>query len=148
MIAPIAGGATLEMTTTVSLLSLGLIWFMTGRSNQREEASGKCILITGCDSGFGELLTQSASKAGFTIVAACYTDAGARRCDAKENVTGVVADLTTRKGRMKVVAVTKEVCEPFGGGLYVIVNNAGCFQTGLVEMLNPQVYESLSSYCS
>ncbi len=38
---------------------------------------GKCVLITGSDSGFGNLLTHRLLDAGYTIVAACYTQEAA-----------------------------------------------------------------------
>lgn len=36
----------------------------------------KYVYITGCDSGFGNLLARHLDKLGFRVIAACYTEKG------------------------------------------------------------------------
>eukprot|EP00965_Chrysotila_dentata_P092114 3041078-Pleurochrysis_carterae.AAC.1 len=59
--------------------------------------NGRCVLLTGCDTGFGRIVAQLALDAGFKVVAACYTEAGAATF-ASTTATIVVADLTTAEG--------------------------------------------------
>ena len=136
---PIVAGAGLTLAA--------LCWMKLRKSSKEKEKvalemspQDKCVLITGCDSGFGELLAHRAIEAGYTVVAACYTAKGAAKLRSTTNATTVIADLMTTKGRMKVVDVTKTVCESMGG-LYAIVNNAGVVIPGNVDWLSPSAYE-------
>lgn len=38
--------------------------------------SDKYVYITGCDSGFGNLLARHLDKRGFCVIAACFTEKG------------------------------------------------------------------------
>jgi len=132
---PIVAGASLAVAA--------LCWIkLKSKTREAMEISpeGKCILITGCDSGFGELLAHRALDAGYTVVAACYTAKGAANLRSTPNAIPVIADLMTTKGRMKVIEVTKSACESMGG-LYAVVNNAGVAIPGNVDWLKPQAYE-------
>lgn len=40
------------------------------------DRGNKYVFITGCDSGFGELLANHLDKCGFCVVAACLTEKG------------------------------------------------------------------------
>lgn len=100
---------------------------------------GKCVLITGCDSGFGQSLAHAARDAGFSVVAACFTEDGARRFDGHDRVSSVVADLRTTDGRARVVAAAHEAAGACG--LYALVNNAGLCLPGNVEWLPMSAYE-------
>jgi len=60
-------------TVAVSIFSVvvALITYLVFTMQPKgESAIGRCILITGCDSGIGALLTECATKAGYTVVAA------------------------------------------------------------------------------
>jgi len=105
-------------------------------------ADGKCVLVTGCDTGFGNLLTHRLLEEGYTVVAACYTKAAATKFEelGSKQIVPVVADLSTKEGRTKVVAVASEISKKMGG-LYAIVNNAGVALPGNVEWLEPKYYE-------
>ncbi len=132
----------------VGLAVATLVW-MKSKSDKKKNATcstqDKCVLITGCDSGFGELLAHRAIDAGYTVVAACYTAKGATNLKETTNsVVTVIADLTTKKGRRMVVEATKTTCESMGG-LYAVVNNAGVVIPGNVDWLQPKDYEQSMS---
>lgn len=118
----------------------GLLYLLYRCRPTRVSIADKCILVTGCDSGFGKMLATRARDAGFVVVAACYSKQGAEQYAAEENISTVVADLTTSDGRHKVVEATKQVAQRFDG-LYAIVNNAGMVLGGNIIWLQPKVYE-------
>lgn len=61
------------------VLGLVLVWFVYRwyRETERVSDTGdKYVYITGCDSGFGNLLARHLDKLGFRVIAGCYTGKG------------------------------------------------------------------------
>ena len=119
-----------------------LYYAIGGKKKATISPEGKCVLITGCDTGFGNLLTHKLLDAGYTVVAACYTqDAATKLSDLdSKKIFPVVADLMTKEGRATVVEKATKICKTMGG-LYAIVNNAGVAFPGDVDWLQPKAYE-------
>ncbi|NXG99646.1 RDH16 dehydrogenase, partial [Loxia leucoptera] len=87
--------------------------------------SEKHVLITGCDSGFGNLLARQLDARGMRVLAACLTDAGAEqlRAATSERLQTVLLDVTCSKS---IAGVTAWVRQRVGDqGLWGLVNNAG-----------------------
>ncbi|NXC10403.1 RDH16 dehydrogenase, partial [Orthonyx spaldingii] len=87
--------------------------------------SEKHVLITGCDSGFGNLLARQLDARGLRVLAACLSDAGAAQLRAATSgrLQTVLLDVTSSKS---VADVTAWVRERVGDrGLWGLVNNAG-----------------------
>ncbi|NWI56762.1 RDH16 dehydrogenase, partial [Calyptomena viridis] len=85
----------------------------------------KHVLITGCDSGFGNLLARQLDGRGLRVLAACLTEAGAAqlRAAASPRLQTVLLDVTSSQS---IAAVTAWVRECVGDqGLWGLVNNAG-----------------------
>ncbi|XP_061696982.1 retinol dehydrogenase 1 isoform X2 [Syngnathoides biaculeatus] len=85
----------------------------------------KHVLITGCDSGFGELLARQLDHKGFHIIAACLTKSGAAELarSASPRLTTLLLDVTDGESiRRAQEVVSREVGER---GLWGLVNNAG-----------------------
>ncbi|NXM67900.1 RDH16 dehydrogenase, partial [Serilophus lunatus] len=85
----------------------------------------KHVLITGCDSGFGNLLARQLDQRGLRVLAACLTEAGAAelRAAASPRLQTVLLDVTSSQS---IAAVTAWVKERVGDqGLWGLVNNAG-----------------------
>ncbi|XP_063070891.1 retinol dehydrogenase 5 [Engraulis encrasicolus] len=85
----------------------------------------KYVLVTGCDSGFGNLLCKKLDKKGFKVIAACLTEKGA---DDLKRATGphmrtILLDVTSSESIRKAVEWTRK--EVGDNGLWGIVNNAG-----------------------
>jgi len=88
--------------------------------------SNKYVLITGCDSGFGNLLTKRLDRLGFNVFAACLTSAGAEKLQGacSDRVTTLLLDVRDEKS----IAAARHLVEgrlPTGRGLWGLVNNAG-----------------------
>ncbi|NWW22535.1 RDH16 dehydrogenase, partial [Falcunculus frontatus] len=87
--------------------------------------SEKHVLITGCDSGFGNLLARQLDARGLRVLAACLTQAGATqlRAATSNRLQTVLLDVTSSKS---IADVTAWVRERVGDrGLWGLVNNAG-----------------------
>uniref|UniRef100_A0A8U7P049 Uncharacterized protein n=1 Tax=Corvus moneduloides TaxID=1196302 RepID=A0A8U7P049_CORMO len=87
--------------------------------------SEKHVLITGCDSGFGNLLARQLDARGLRVLAACLTEAGAAqlRAATSNRLQTVLLDVTSSKS---IADVTAWVRERVGDrGLWGLVNNAG-----------------------
>ncbi|NXQ65026.1 RDH16 dehydrogenase, partial [Anthoscopus minutus] len=85
----------------------------------------KHVLITGCDSGFGNLLARQLDARGLRVLAACLTHAGAAQLQAatSKRLQTVLLDVTSSKS---IADVTAWVRERVGDqGLWGLVNNAG-----------------------
>ncbi|KAM7080017.1 retinol dehydrogenase 16-like [Ciconia maguari] len=87
--------------------------------------SEKYVLITGCDSGFGNLLARQLDARGLRVLAACLTETGAARlrAAASPQLQTVLLDVTSSQS---IAAATAWVRERVGDrGLWGLVNNAG-----------------------
>ncbi|NXW41357.1 RDH16 dehydrogenase, partial [Nyctiprogne leucopyga] len=87
--------------------------------------SEKFVLITGCDSGFGNLLARQLEARGLRVLAACLTQTGAERLRAATSprLQTVLLDVTSSQS---IAATAAWVRERVGDrGLWGLVNNAG-----------------------
>ncbi|NXR39918.1 RDH16 dehydrogenase, partial [Zosterops hypoxanthus] len=85
----------------------------------------KHVLITGCDSGFGNLLARQLDGQGLRVLAACLSEAGAEqlRAATSNRLQTVLLDVTSSQSIARVAAWVREhVGER---GLWGLVNNAG-----------------------
>ena len=123
------------------LFALLLYYLYKNKHGAKIECHGKCIVVTGCDSGFGQQLVMDAVAAGFEVVAACYTEDGAAQYD-DVRIHTVVADLTTAEGRTRVVDAARSIPRVKKSGLHALVNNAGLCLPGNIEWLPMSAYEA------
>ncbi|KAM6394933.1 retinol dehydrogenase 16-like [Rhynochetos jubatus] len=87
--------------------------------------SEKYVLITGCDSGFGNLLARQLDARGLRVLAACLGEEGAAqlRAAASSRLQTVLLDVTSSQS---IAAAAAWVRERVGDqGLWGLVNNAG-----------------------
>ncbi|KAM8934076.1 retinol dehydrogenase 5-like [Pelodytes ibericus] len=90
-----------------------------------KDVHDKYVFITGCDSGFGNLLAQRLHKKGFGVIAACLTEKGSQdliNCTSPSMRT-VILNVTNPRSIDK--AVEYVAAETGNKGLYGLVNNAG-----------------------
>ncbi|XP_022535931.1 retinol dehydrogenase 1 [Astyanax mexicanus] len=107
------------------VLVLGVIVWYVRDSLKVNDVHQKHVLITGCDTGFGNLAARQLDQQGFRVIAACLTEAGASslRSLASPGLKTVLLDVTDRDS---VAGVVEEVRREVGErGLWGLVNNAG-----------------------
>jgi len=94
--------------------------FYIGKYNERY------ILVTGCDTGFGNLAAKRLDKLGCHVFAGCYTEAGGKEltslCSNKLQVISL--DISNPESVRKASDTVKSKL-PEGKGLWGILNNAG-----------------------
>ncbi|XP_039370506.1 retinol dehydrogenase 16-like [Mauremys reevesii] len=106
---------------------LGL-YFLRRWYRERQRVEGlpeKYVLITGCDSGFGNLLAKQLDARGLRVLAACLSQPGAEqlRKATSERLQTVILDVTRSDS---IAAASAWVKERVGEkGLWGLVNNAG-----------------------
>ncbi|XP_061914572.1 retinol dehydrogenase 7-like [Entelurus aequoreus] len=89
------------------------------------DKGGKYVYVTGCDTGFGNLLARHLDKLGFRVIAACYTEKGEEelRKSCSGNLTTTHLDVRSAESVAKVAAAIKDKVGQ--RGLWAVVNNAG-----------------------
>ncbi len=125
--------------TTLAALGLVALTRLLGALGRlpRQDVSGRWVMVTGCDSGFGAGVVSALSGRGAHVIAFCLTeDGGARARDEGAREVHVV-DLTDES---KVDEAIERVRRQCGGQLWGLVHNAGVVQPGFVEYLTDEVY--------
>ncbi|XP_051026193.1 retinol dehydrogenase 7 [Acomys russatus] len=128
------------------LVALVGLWTLLRLFRERQVVShleDKYVFITGCDSGFGNLLARQLDRRGMRVLAACLTETGAEQLRSKTSnrLETVVLDVTKTES---VVAATQWVKERVGNrGLWGLVNNAGISVFSINEWLNKQDFANL-----
>ena len=124
---------------------LGLWLWISKRHDVRPRSwfEARVVLVTGCDSGFGRAVATEAAGLGFTVCAACFTEAASAEL-ATLKIPGllpIAADLTTEAGYAAVVAAARAA---LGRGrlLHALVNNAGRAIPANIEWAEPSTYRA------
>ncbi|KAI1074996.1 NAD(P)-binding protein [Whalleya microplaca] len=98
-------------------------------------------LITGCSSGFGELLVRKLRAAGDNVVAT------GRNADIKlahlKDTGAAILDLDITAPAATIQAKMEEAWNLYPGGIDVVVNNAGYILSGALEELTLQEMEDV-----
>lgn len=128
------------------LVALVGLWTLLRLFRERQVVShlqDKYVFITGCDSGFGNLLARQLDRRGMRVLAACLMETGAEelRNKTSDRLETVILDVTKTES---VVAATQWVKERVGDrGLWGLVNNAGVSVFSINEWLNKQDFANL-----
>ncbi|KAM4701136.1 17-beta-hydroxysteroid dehydrogenase type 6-like [Discoglossus pictus] len=107
------------------LTALVLLYRWYRQSQILHNLSDKYVLITGCDSGFGNLTAKQLDQRGMKVLAACLTERGAEdlKKETSSRLQTVILDVSDSQSICSAVKwVTKTVNEE---GLWGLVNNAG-----------------------
>ena len=98
------------------LVALVGLWTLLRLIRERQVVShlqDKHVFITGCDSGFGNLLARQLDRRGMRVLAACLTEKGAEelRNKTSDRLETVILDVTKTES---IVAATQWVKERVG----------------------------------
>ena len=100
------------------------------------------ILITGCDSGFGNLFSKRLASKGFHVYAGCLTATGKHKLE-EETPSCLKALLLDVTQPDSIRAAYDEIARflPPGKGLWAVINNAGTVaDQGEVSGPSPQIF--------
>ncbi|XP_005986247.1 17-beta-hydroxysteroid dehydrogenase type 6 [Latimeria chalumnae] len=121
------------------LLSSVVLYLLYRWSRERQEVSNltsKYVLITGCDTGFGNILARQLDKHGMRVLATCLTQEAAEQLKkvSSERLKTFQLDVTKTE---TIKAATEWVKQQVGdNGLWGLVNNAGiAIPTALTDWL-------------
>ncbi|XP_053184407.1 retinol dehydrogenase 1 [Scomber japonicus] len=115
----------LALTSALLLATLAALSWYIRDSYKVNGFNQKHVFITGCDSGFGNLLARQLDQKGFQVIAACLTEEGAAdlASRASPRLKTLLLNVTDSESiRRAVEFVSREVRER---GLWGLVNNAG-----------------------
>ena len=118
--------------------------FIQEKYNDDIDPSGKYVLITGCDSGFGLAGAKDLCKAGFEVIAGCYSASspGAKELRRNRKIKIVTLDISSEESVKQCVQNVKAWCRD--AGLWAVVNNAGVNFSGHVELTSMSTYKRVS----
>lgn len=118
---------------------VGLI-FKGGKS--KVVPANNVVVITGCDSGFGEMTAIKLSKMGFHVVAACLTTKGVAKMKNVAALT-IQCDITKEKDVEELTAATTKYIESKGLRLWGLVNNAGIAVGRCLDWMTMDLYRKV-----
>ncbi|KAI1285516.1 Retinol dehydrogenase 7 [Halotydeus destructor] len=101
----------------------------------RVDAADKCVLVTGCDSGFGHLTAKSLANKGFHVFAGClFPDGpGAEALSSLENISVFSMDITDEASVLRSLRTVEQSMTKTGKSFHGVVNNAGIAAASLLE---------------
>lgn len=126
---------------TLSYRLSRLVW--TRLFVAKVSGDGKAVLITGCDTGFGNRLAKRLSRRGFLVFAGCLNSdsAGAEELKGLSNVKVLQLDVTKQA---QVDAALDAVKEHLGNReLWAVVANAGIGNFGLLEWMTMETVANI-----
>lgn len=105
----------------------------------------KVVVVTGCDSGIGQLTAAAAHRKGYHVFAGCLTDAGvaavAAEAAGSARLVGLRLDVTSLESIAAFAAAVK--AQSPTPHLHAVVNNAGVFACGFVDWLSDATYRKV-----
>lgn len=119
-------------------------------ASQADAASGKAILITGCDSGFGFSLAKHLHSKGFLVFAGCLMkdkgDAGVKELDSlkSDRLRTIQLNVCNSEEVEKAVETVRSGLKDPEKGMWGLVNNAGISTFGEVEFTSMETYKEVA----
>ncbi|XP_063808554.1 retinol dehydrogenase 7-like isoform X2 [Pseudophryne corroboree] len=109
----------------LALLGLIFLYRWYRQSQILENLSDKYVFITGCDTGFGNLLAKQLDRRGMRVLAACLTEKGAENLkkETSSRLQTVILDVTDSKSVSSAAKWVATIVKD--KGLWGLVNNAG-----------------------
>ncbi|KAG9465471.1 retinol dehydrogenase 7-like [Eleutherodactylus coqui] len=140
----------LDPQTLVYILLFGLLGLAIHTRLRKKpvflDPRGRAVLITGCDSGFGNLLAHRLLDLGFTVFAAClFPDGEGAQALLTHSSPGQVKVIKLDVTSDKEIEQVKQYVQDHlpDKGLWGLVNNAGICMTGMVEWLTIEKFQKV-----
>ncbi|XP_075465264.1 dehydrogenase/reductase SDR family member 9-like isoform X2 [Ascaphus truei] len=113
----------------LSFVTVLYIWWKVRDSLKIKSIKDKYIVITGCDTGFGNHAARTFDKKGFRVIATCFTEAGAAALKeaTSQQLKTILLDVTDSDNVKRVAEWVR--CEVGSKGLWGLINNAGILGT-------------------
>ncbi|KAH9498888.1 Retinol dehydrogenase 7 [Bulinus truncatus] len=102
----------------------------------------KYVVVTGCDSGFGQRLAERLDKLGFNVFAGCLTEDGRRHLsqNCSKRMVVFLLDVRSNDSIQAAVNLVKQTL-PADKGIWGLVNNAGIVgNMAITELCTKQDY--------
>lgn len=128
-------GAISGAFLVVNVLAFVYGHFMTYFGGKAEvDPRKQAVVITGCDSGFGEMSSVRLQQLGFHVIAVCLTQDGRDRL-AEAVAVAVVADVTKDDDIARLASTVDVYLQNNNVKLWGIVCNAGIGNAGAVDWI-------------
>ena len=132
--------STVVVAIAASFAALLLSSFVPRR--RVASSRSKCVVVSGCDSGFGADVSAKLAAEGFTVFAGCLTKEGIARCSATAGIVAIELDVTNEQA---VNALVRRVSEWLDAdtsrALHAVVNNAGIGLSSVVDWMPLESYK-------
>lgn len=105
----------------------------------------KVILVTGCDTGFGNAIAKKLGKMGAIVFAGCLQEKTRKELDDEtgKNVYTCLMDVTKSDEISKIVSLVNNYCNDNNTYLYGIVNNAGIAEFCPFECTSAKIFDKI-----
>lgn len=109
-----------------------------------ENVTNKYVFITGCDSGFGNLLAKQLDRRGMKVLAACLTEAGVENLkkETSNRIQTVILDVTDSQNVGSAAKWVSSIVKDEGKGClcYTFFERYSHFQESLLLILRTEKY--------
>ncbi|KAL5019259.1 hypothetical protein ScPMuIL_004981 [Solemya velum] len=136
----------LYIVAVVALAAVGCLYFLNRYllHGGQVEARGKVVVVTGCDTGFGNTLARQLDNLGYRVIAGFLDVTSQSALDLTKttnNVSALQLDVTSED--QVDVATQRVTSELHGIGVWALVNNAGLAIFGETEWCTMEAYERI-----
>lgn len=123
------------ITASVVVISIVHYLLWIHRPKKHLETSELAVVITGCDTGFGNLLAKELHSLGFKVVATFLTEEGMKSLQNHVDLA-LKCDVTIDSDIEKLYKATDEFLNTKNLKLWAVVNNAGVGMGGYLDWLS------------
>jgi NAD(P)-dependent dehydrogenase (short-subunit alcohol dehydrogenase family) len=109
----------------------------------RSSIRGKAVFVTGCDSGFGNMVAKQLDAQGVRVYAGCFTAEGRQTLEKEmsENSRAIRLDISDDKSVEDAAELVRKECADTG--LYGLINNAGIYDGNMIELTPMSVHRKV-----
>uniref|UniRef100_A0A3P9B8D2 Retinol dehydrogenase 5 (11-cis/9-cis) n=1 Tax=Maylandia zebra TaxID=106582 RepID=A0A3P9B8D2_9CICH len=110
-----------------------------------EDFKNKYVFVTGCDTGFGNLLCKKLDRKGFRVLAGCLTEKGADDLKECRALSELSCDVTSQDSIEKAMEWTKQEVGDKDVNIQRLIMNAVC-DSDLTKVTNCMEHALSAAY--